>query len=79
MAKTVASLVIERLIDWGVTTVFSLPGDGVNGLFEAWRQHGFSTAVDGGNSRRDSAGRRVAMVWTTCGAKVRKSRILTAT
>ena len=37
MAKTVADLIIERLISWGVDTVFGLPGDGINGLFEALR------------------------------------------
>jgi pyruvate dehydrogenase (quinone) len=37
MAKTVADLLIERLIDWGVETIFGLPGDGVNGIFEALR------------------------------------------
>ncbi len=26
MAKTVAELVVERLISWGVDTVFGLPG-----------------------------------------------------
>src|SRR5947208_6392219 len=39
MAKTVADLLIERLLDWGVNTVFSLPGDGINGIFESWRQN----------------------------------------
>jgi len=39
MAKTVADVVIERLIDWGVDTIFGLPGDGINGLFEALRTH----------------------------------------
>src|SRR6059058_3532609 len=39
MAKTVADLVVERLISWGVNTVFGLPGDGINGLFEALRTH----------------------------------------
>jgi pyruvate dehydrogenase (quinone) len=37
MAKTVADLLVERLIGWGVDTVFGLPGDGVNGIFEALR------------------------------------------
>jgi len=37
MAQTVADMVIERLIEWGVDTIFGLPGDGVNGLFEALR------------------------------------------
>src|ERR671931_1954838 len=39
MAKTVADLIVERLIRWGVNTVFGLPGDGINGLFEALRTH----------------------------------------
>ena len=39
MAKTVADLIIERLMSWGVHTVFGLPGDGINGLFEALRTH----------------------------------------
>ncbi len=37
MTTTVADLLIERLIDWGVDTVFSLPGDGINGIYEALR------------------------------------------
>ena len=37
MGKTVADLLIERLCDWGVDTIFSLPGDGINGIFEALR------------------------------------------
>lgn len=37
MADTVADILIQRLIDWGVDTVFGLPGDGVNGIFEALR------------------------------------------
>ena len=38
MAKTVADLLVDRLIGWGVDTIFGLPGDGVNGIFEALRQ-----------------------------------------
>jgi pyruvate dehydrogenase (quinone) len=37
MAKTAADLLIERLIDWGVDTLFGFPGDGINGIFEALR------------------------------------------
>ncbi len=37
MAETTADLLVERLIDWGVDTIFGLPGDGINGLFEALR------------------------------------------
>jgi pyruvate dehydrogenase (quinone) len=40
MAKaTVADLLVERLIAWGVDTIFGFPGDGVNGIFEALRTH----------------------------------------
>ncbi|HKC62704.1 MAG TPA: thiamine pyrophosphate-dependent enzyme [Pyrinomonadaceae bacterium] len=39
MAKTVADILIERLVNWGVDTVFGFPGDGVNGIFEALRTH----------------------------------------
>ena len=39
MAKTVADMLVERLIDWGVDTIFSLPGDGINGIYEALRMH----------------------------------------
>ena len=37
MSRTVADLLIDRLIAWGVDTVFSLPGDGINGIYEALR------------------------------------------
>src|SRR5438309_5944159 len=38
MAKTAAQILIDRLIEWGVDTVFGLPGDGINGIMEALRQ-----------------------------------------
>jgi len=37
MSKTVADILIDRLVDWGVRTIFSFPGDGINGIFEALR------------------------------------------
>ena len=37
MATTTADLLIDRLVAWGVDTVFGLPGDGINGIFEALR------------------------------------------
>jgi pyruvate dehydrogenase (quinone) len=37
--KTTADMLVERLIAWDVDTVFGLPGDGVNGIFEALRTH----------------------------------------
>src|ERR671923_1345259 len=39
MAKTTADLLVERLIDWRVDTIFGLPGDGINGVMEALRTH----------------------------------------
>jgi pyruvate dehydrogenase (quinone) len=38
MAETVSDILVNRLIDWGVDTIFGLPGDGINGVFEALRQ-----------------------------------------
>jgi pyruvate dehydrogenase (quinone) len=37
MAPTTADLLVERLIAWGVDTIFGFPGDGINGIFEALR------------------------------------------
>ncbi|XXT46493.1 thiamine pyrophosphate-binding protein [Sorangium sp. So ce542] len=37
MAETAADVLIDRLITWGVDTVFGLPGDGINGIMEALR------------------------------------------
>ncbi|MDQ3917262.1 MAG: thiamine pyrophosphate-binding protein [Acidobacteriota bacterium] len=37
MATTAADVLIEGIIDWGVDTVFGLPGDGINGIMEALR------------------------------------------
>ncbi|HET6550922.1 MAG TPA: thiamine pyrophosphate-dependent enzyme [Solirubrobacter sp.] len=37
MANTASDLFVERLMDWGVDTVFGLPGDGINGFMEALR------------------------------------------
>ncbi len=39
MKKIASELLVERLIEWGVDTVFGLPGDGINGIMEALRRH----------------------------------------
>ncbi|MBW3668643.1 MAG: pyruvate oxidase [Actinobacteria bacterium] len=39
MEKIASELLVERLVDWGVDTVFGLPGDGINGIMEAMRRH----------------------------------------
>ena len=38
-ASTVADQLVERLIEWGVDTIFGFPGDGINGIMEALRTH----------------------------------------
>src|SRR5437762_3470504 len=35
---TAADILIETIQDWGVDTVFGLPGDGINGIMEALEQ-----------------------------------------
>ena len=39
MARISSEALAERLIDWGVDTVFGLPSDGVNGITEGLRRH----------------------------------------
>ncbi|HEX5495786.1 MAG TPA: thiamine pyrophosphate-binding protein [Mycobacteriales bacterium] len=40
MTSRIASeSLVERLVEWGVDTVFGLPGDGINGIMEALRRH----------------------------------------
>src|SRR5690242_21885459 len=38
MAQTAADVLVETLLAWGVNTVFGLPGDGINGIIEAFRK-----------------------------------------
>lgn len=37
MARNGADILVETLLDWGVDTVFGMPGDGINGIMEALR------------------------------------------
>ncbi len=39
MEKIAADLLAERLVAWGVDTIFGLPGDGINGIMEGLRRH----------------------------------------
>jgi len=39
VARTASEALIERLADWGVDTVFGLPGDGIDGIVEGLRRH----------------------------------------
>ena len=38
MAETVADVIVQTLINWGVSVIFGIPGDGINGLVEALRR-----------------------------------------
>jgi pyruvate dehydrogenase (quinone) len=38
MSKIAAEALIDRLADWGVDTIFGLPGDGINGIMEGLRR-----------------------------------------
>jgi pyruvate dehydrogenase (quinone) len=38
-SHTASDQLVERLIEWGIDTVFGLPGDGINGVMEALRTH----------------------------------------
>src|SRR6185312_1540216 len=37
MATTASDVLVETLLDWGVDTIFGIPGDGINGVIEAFR------------------------------------------
>src|SRR5499427_8877985 len=37
MSSTGADVLIDTLIEWGVTVIFGLPGDGINGIMESLR------------------------------------------
>ncbi len=39
MQEIVGETLAKRLIEWGVDTIFGLPGDGINGLMEGFRRH----------------------------------------
>jgi pyruvate dehydrogenase (quinone) len=39
MQKIASEVLIERLAEWGVDTVFGLPGDGINGIMEGLRRN----------------------------------------
>ena len=38
MATTASDVLVDTLIDWGIDTIFGIPGDGINGIIEALRQ-----------------------------------------
>jgi pyruvate dehydrogenase (quinone)/pyruvate oxidase len=38
MAKTAGDVLVETMMDWGIDTVFGIPGDGINGVIESLRK-----------------------------------------
>ena len=38
MARNASEVLIDMLQEWGIDTIFGLPGDGINGIMEALRQ-----------------------------------------
>ena len=38
MAMTTSDVIVETLLDWGVDTIFGIPGDGIDGMIEALRK-----------------------------------------
>jgi pyruvate dehydrogenase (quinone) len=39
MSENAADNLCDRLIEWGVTTIYGFPGDGINGILGALRRH----------------------------------------
>src|ERR1700743_2283310 len=39
MATTAGDVIVQTLLDWGVDTIFGIPGDGVNGIIESLRKN----------------------------------------
>lgn len=37
-SKTAGDVLVQTLIDWGVDTIFGIPGDGINGVIESLRR-----------------------------------------
>src|SRR6185437_9399344 len=38
MAQTASDIMLDTLYAWGVRVVFGIPGDGINGIIEAFRK-----------------------------------------
>ncbi len=53
MGSTAADYLCERLVEWGVDTVYGYPGDGINGILGALRRQGDRTAVRADAARGD--------------------------
>jgi len=36
--RTASDVLVDRLVEWGLDTIFGLPGDGINGFMDALRK-----------------------------------------
>jgi pyruvate dehydrogenase (quinone) len=57
-----ADIIIETVMDWGVDTIFGLPGDGINGIMEAIRKR-----QDNGKLRFIQVRHEEAAAFMACG------------
>ena len=55
-SPTASDVLVETLIDWGVDTIFGIPGDGINGVIESLRTRQDRDQVHPGPAR---GGRRL--------------------
>lgn len=39
VAKTAADVLVETMLQWGIDTIFGIPGDGINGIIESLRKN----------------------------------------
>ncbi len=39
MATTASDILVQTMLDWGIDTIFGIPGDGINGIIEALRKN----------------------------------------
>jgi pyruvate dehydrogenase (quinone)/pyruvate oxidase len=58
MGRIASEALVERLADWGVDTVFGLPGDGINGIMEGLRRHSDRIRFVLGSQPRQAVRRR---------------------
>ena len=61
MAKTASDQLFERLLEWGVDTVFGIPGDGINGFMEGPAEAPREDPVRPGPARGGRGVRRVRL------------------
>jgi thiamine pyrophosphate-dependent acetolactate synthase large subunit-like protein len=72
MATTTGDVIVEKLLKWGVDTVFGMPGDGINGIFESLRKN--QDKIRFIQVRHEEAGGRIRLIPPTGGRRQRESQ-----